>query len=362
MYKILIKRFLLVIMFTLSVLSCRQREHANKNYNTTDNLFKTDSIGITTLHSMEAEYIEIDDIFLAAPTSLCYHSDNFLIINDSGDSKQLVIIDLENKSFCREIQKGRANNELINLWDVVVFNDDLFLSSINERKAIKMKYDSEARKFHFSESRLFPQQFLHCSPTNTGYLTFASASSGNRFVRWTENLEPIDTIGSYPKEGVENYTEAENGALQSDFAFSPDGERMVVSYKNIDYIDLYAGDNLIKRIRGPKEYEVTVRTDNLGNGGNSMTYLTPLHFAYKSISASSSGFWAGYIGLKPPPGMVPTQDMNRIREVYHFDWEGNLQKIYKFTTPVDAFVINDSSNIMYCIQNDPEPAILMYKL
>lgn len=248
MYKILIKRFLLVIMFALSVLSCRQREHTNKNTNTTENLFKIDSVGIVTLHPMEAEFLEINDMFLAVPTALSYHKDNFLIINDGADAKQLVIVDLEKRTFCREIQKGRANNELINLWDVVVFNDDLFLSSINERKIIKMKYDSEARKFHFSESRLFPQQFLHCSPTNTGYLTFASASSGNRFVRWTENLEPIDTIGSYPKEGVENYTEAENGALQSDFAFSPDGERMVVSYKNIDYIDLYAGAKYMTKI------------------------------------------------------------------------------------------------------------------
>ncbi|MBE6234685.1 MAG: hypothetical protein E7112_00445 [Bacteroidales bacterium] len=361
MYKILIKRFLLVLMFVLSVSSCRQREHANKNTNTTENLFKIDSVGIVTLHPMEAEFLEINDMFLAVPTALSYHKDNFLIINDGADAKQLVIVDLEKRTFCREIQKGRANNELINLWDVVVFNDDLFLSSINERKIIKMKYDSGARKFHFSESRFFPHQFLHCSPTNVGYLTFASASSGNRFVRWTESLEPIDTIGSYPKDGVVNYVDAENGALQSDFTFSPEGDRMAISYKNIDYIDLYEGDDLIKRIRGPQEYEVTVRTDNLGNG-NSMTYVTPLHFAYKSISASSSGFWAGYIGLKPPSGIVPTQDMNRIREVYHFDWDGNLKRIYKFINPIEAFAINEDSNIMYCIQNDPEPVILMYKL
>ena len=77
-------------------------------------------------------------LLLRAVSALSYHKDNFLIINDGADAKQLVIVDLEKRTFCREIQKGRANNELINLWDVVVFNDDLFLSSINERKIIKI--------------------------------------------------------------------------------------------------------------------------------------------------------------------------------------------------------------------------------
>jgi hypothetical protein len=362
MFKNIIRKLEIVFIVTLLTISCQQR-NINTNINSAgkENLFDIDSVEIINLGHMAADYLEINDLFLARPTSIAYHKDDFLLLNDGAETKQLLIIDLKNNTFCREVGKGRAKNELLYLWDVVVSNDDIFLSSLNEKKGLKMEYDPAVRRFVFAESMMFPQQFMHCSPTNSGYLTFASASSANRFVVWSEIIEPIDTLGSFPEEGIINHKYADNGALQSDFAFSPDGDMMAVAYKNIDYIDLYQRDSLIKRIRGPRKFEVTVRKDELGNGA-SMTYVTPLHFSYRSIVASPSGFWAGYIGLKPPQGMIPTQDMNRIREIYFFDWNGNLQKIYKLENPIEAFAVNESSNVMYCLLDNPEPSIVKYRL
>lgn len=357
MYKSVIMLFI-----ALSAFSCRQRDKSyDELQSAKENLFALDSVEVIRLLSGEAEPLEIEGILLARPTTLAYHHGGFLLLNDRGAPKQLLIVDLLENTFYREIGKGRANNELLYLWDVIVNNEDIFLSSLYEMKVLRMTFNVDTRRFFFSESVFFPQQFLHCLPVKEGFLTFAPAASGNRFVQWSKDIVPVDTIGTFPVEGIENLKDADNAALQSDAVFSSDGTKMAVSYKNIDYIDLYRNGTLIKRIRGPRKYDVTVRTEEIGNGFV-MTSVYPQYFAYRSITATKNGFWAGYIGLKAPVGMMPTPDMNRIREIFYFDWDGNLRCVYTFDEPIDAFAIDESSEIMYCLISTPEPSIVKYHI
>lgn len=326
-----------------------------------ESLFTMDSIEHIQLPSISSQRIMMEDLFLARPSSLAYHDNDFLLVGDRGMATQLVVIDLKQNSVYRDINKGRSSNELLALWDILVQDDGLFLSSLLENKLIKMDYDSDNRRFVYSDLMYFPQQFMHCTPIDGGYLTFGSASSGNRFVRWTENLTVIDTVGTFPVEGITGHEEAENGVLQSEFAVSPDKKKIAVAYKNIDYIEIYEDGILTNRIRGPRKYEVSIRTDEVGDGAY-RTSVLPLNLAYKSIKATRRGFYAGYIGLKPINGMIPTPDMNRIRKIFHFDWEGNLIRVYTFENPVEDFAIDERSGLIYCLNNDPEPNIVKYNM
>ena len=202
---------------------------------------------------------------------------------------------------------------------------------------------------------------MKCAPTDDGYITLASGSSGKRIFLWNNNLEVTDTLGSYPTEGIENLKNANNAALQSDWDFSPDGLHFVTAYKKIDYIDIYESNVLKKRIRGPKIYDVTINRRKVGDDAY-MTTVSPSHFAYKTVVADNNGFWVGYLGLEIINGMIPTQDMNRLSKVFHFDWDGNLIQTYRFDNPVENFGIDSEANTMYCLTGSPDPRILIYKL
>ena len=202
---------------------------------------------------------------------------------------------------------------------------------------------------------------MKCAPTDKGYITLASGSSGERIFLWDNNMEVTDTLGSYPTEGIENLKNANNAALQSDWAFSPDGLHFVTAYKKIDYIDIYESNLLKKRIRGPKIYDVTINRRKVGDDAY-MTTVSPSHFAYKTVVADNNGFWVGYLGLEIKNGMIPTQDMNRLTKVFHFDWDGNLIQTYRFDNPVENFGIDPETNKMYCLTGSPDPRILIYEL
>ena len=344
----------------LTIFSCRQHNNTASINNFVDSeSFKSDNE--VELYETDAKIFDHEDMFLADPHTITYHKDGHLLLQDKMKSKLLLIIDLKRKTFSRLITQGRAENELLHLRELVVKDDDVYASSLSEGKLLRIAYDKTTRTFTFSNSITFPRQFMNCAPTDKGYITLASGSSGERIFLWDNNMEVTDTLGSYPTEGIENLKNANNAALQSDWAFSPDGLHFVTAYKKIDYIDIYESNLLKKRIRGPKIYDVTINRRKVGDDAY-MTTVSPSHFAYKTVVADNNGFWVGYLGLEIKNGMIPTQDMNRLTKVFHFDWDGNLIQTYRFDNPVENFGIDPETNKMYCLTGSPDPRILIYEL
>ena len=357
-----LNRCFILLLITLMSLSCHQRGKKHNYFAASqqNNLVATQT-NERLLFDTDAEILEFEDMFLADPHTITYHKDDYLLLQDKLKSNLLLIIDLEQKKAYRKINQGRAENELIYLAGLILKDSDIYAYSLSESKLLKLAYDKTTRTFTFSNSITFPRQFMNCAPTDKGYITLASGSSGERIFLWDNNMEVTDTLGSYPTEGIENLKNANNAALQSDWAFSPDGLHFVTAYKKIDYIDIYESNLLKKRIRGPKIYDVTINRRKVGDDAY-MTTVSPSHFSYKTVVADNNGFWVGYLGLEIKNGMIPTQDMNRLTKVFHFDWDGNLIQTYRFDNPVENFGIDPETNKMYCLTGSPDPRILIYKL
>ena len=350
----------LILFIMLTTFSCRQHNNTESIKNSAD-CIESSSENDIILYEVNAKVLDTEEAFLANPHTITYHRDGYLLLQDKLESKMLLILDLKTNSFCRIINQGRAENELLNIKELILNGDDVYTSSLHESKLLKLEYDKANRNFNFSNSVTFSRQFINCAPTGNGYITLASASSGERIFLWDHNLQVTDTLGSYPTDGVENLKNANNAALQSDWAFSPDGLHFVTAYKKIDYIDIYESNVLKKRIRGPKIYDVTINRRKVGDDAY-MTTVSPSHFAYKTVVADNNGFWVGYLGLEIKNGMIPTQDMNRLTKVFHFDWDGNLIQTYRFDNPVENFGIDPETNKMYCLTGSPDPRILIYEL
>jgi hypothetical protein len=312
------------------------------------------------LSEADAVILDTNNEFLTYPVEITYHNDGFLLLKEKGNLGQLLVIDLLTDNYTQLINKGRAENELLNLWDLAVSDNDIYLSSILESKVLTLNYDKEKRIFDFGHSFYLPIQFMRCIPSNNGFITMASPSSGNRFEQYDTKGTFLNNFGTFPSDGIKNYKDANNALFQSDIAIAPDGNHFVSAYKTIDYIDIYLSGKLKKRLRGPEFISGTIKS--IEAGGGVMFSFSPNYFAFKEVVAGADGFWVGFIGKEIRPGEIPTPDMNKISMIFHFDWNGGLVDTYVLDHPVDSFTIDLQTSTMYCISNSEEPRILVYKL
>ena len=194
-------RYLILLLITLMSLSCHQRDKKHNYFAASqqNNLVATQT-NERLLFDTDAEILEFEDMFLADPHTITYHKDDYLLLQDKLKSNLLLIIDLEQKKAYRKINQGRAENELIYLAGLILKDSDIYAYSLSESKLLKLAYDKTTRNFIFSNSITFPRQFMKCAPTDKGYITLASGSSGERIFLWDNNMEVTDTLGSYPTE------------------------------------------------------------------------------------------------------------------------------------------------------------------
>ena len=327
----------------------------NKNYGVASFTFDD----FKPIQLSQPNIIECDSLFLGKPGSIHFHPENFILIADRRNVKLLHIIDLEDNSSVLDINPGRAQNELLSVWDVTIKGNDVYLSSIYENKLLKLHYNSVNRGFDFNGSIQFPQQFLRCIPYDTGYLTYASASSKDRFYMWDETINIVDTVGNFPVNGIISQVPLHNGVLQSDLGVCEN--KIAAAYKGIDYIDVYKNLSLSKRIHGPLLTDVEVKERKFSNGSVA-TSLSPDMSIFSRVIATDTGFYVGYVGYVSNGKDIPTSEDMSIKKILHFTWDGKPDYVYILDRSIQDFAIDTESGVVYCLTASPEPDIISYML
>lgn len=322
--------------------------------------FTVDDFEQVNLSVTESEGVECKDLFLGRPMSLVYHPDDFLLIRDSGTDRQLTVVDLLQMTSSSEINRGRSANELLYLWDISVSDHDIFVSSLNDNKLLRMEYDNDCRKFEYAETIVFPESFYRCAPFDGDYLTFPSASSKHRFHLWNRNVEIKDTIGTFPSDGIDSDVLPDNGLFQSVLAVSPNGKCLATAYIGIDYIDVYDDLGLCARIRGPECFDVSSKT-KIVSDGHAFSFLRPDITAYTCIVGTESCFYVGYVGLKMSRNTIPDSDGFKIKTIFSFSWSGMPMKAYILDKPVDSFCVDEKSGTLYFLMSNPEYEIRLLR-
>ena len=308
----------------------------------------------------ESVPLECKDLFLGRPMSLVYHPDDFLLVRDSRPSRQLTVVDLRKMTSSSEVNRGRSANELLYLWDVSVLERDVYLSSLNDNKLLKMKYDSDGRTFKYEETFVVPESFLRCVPIQDGYLTFASVTSKHRFHIWDKDMEIRDTLGTFPTERITSDILLDNAVLQSVLAVAPDGHRFATAYIGADCIDIYDDRELSARLWGPERHKLSVKTKSTFDG-RQFSFLTPDITVFTHLAATETSLYAGYVGTQIHKHSKFEQDNFKIKMILSFSWTGKPLKAYILDKPVDSFCVDERSGTFYFLISNPEYEIRYYK-
>lgn len=346
------KKHLIIFFILASLSSCQNKDYALEHISFTYDSFK--SIELTN-----PDVISTEGMFLGKPVSVNYHPQDFLLISDPKNTKQLIVFDLRAKRFMLEVNRGRSDNELLHLKDVTISGNNLYLSSTSDKKILKMSYNENNRNFIFDKSFSFSNQFLRGIPYKDGFITLASASSEDRFHIWDKHLNVIDTLGTFPSQGINAEGSLHNGVLQSDIGVY--SNYVICAYKGVDYIDIYKDLTLVRRLRGPELDDVSIKIKEYPNGMVA-TYLTPDKITYSKIVTNDDGFWVGYNGCVIEEKEIPTSDDLKIKKIFHFKWDGTPCESYILDNPISDFTIDHTTNTLYGLTDNPEPILISYKL
>ena len=284
------------------------------------------------------------DIELGMPGALNVHPAGFLMISDRSKPKMLQVIDLEDGSLCQSlVSKGRASQELYGITDISFDGEDVILSSTMDSKVMRLNY---ADGFEISSSCTLKNQFLRAVSYKQGYLTLASAYSGNRMEVFNTDGAIVDTLGSFPDLSFEKeaYT---NALFQAKIAVSPDNSHIIVESLPIDYLDIYdKNGELVSRLHGPDTAAPEYKKRDLGMGV--MYSFEPRKMAYMSVVASEKSFYAGHIGVD----LKTKNDLDRgISSIYEFSYSGKARTNYKLDVELENFTVDTRNGVIYGITN-----------
>ena len=232
-----IYRAAVLLVISILCFSCRMTEDSETV------VFRMEEFRTVELSYKEGEQVAIDGLEFGRPYTVRKHKDGFLFVREVKGDRQLKIIDLEEGTYTTSISKGRAWNELLSLRDISMTGEEVCLSSIMENKVLRLAYDVTERAFSPDTSMSIEGiQFMRIVPFGDRYVTLSSGSSGTRMNILSETGSPVDTVGSFPTEGISGISNINNAVLQSDISVSPDLRHIVTAFRSIDYIDIYGED------------------------------------------------------------------------------------------------------------------------
>lgn len=347
------KQIFLTAVLALQLVACSQDSGESVT------AFTLDSFERTTVPDAAGTVYRNDSLLLGNPQTIRFHPDGYLVLLDRTDDGQVTVIDLETDNVQHLIRRGRGPEEVMIVRDLVVHDGDIWISGLAERKILKLTRPAGSREFEAHAVCTVADQFMRAVPVADGrFLTLASPSSQTRFHLLDSQGAPCDTVGSFPALGQLAETTPSNAIFQSEITVSPDGGHIAAVCQSLEFIDIYDADmTLIRRLQGPQGIDPSVKTIKTPVGVSS--YLDPMYFIFSGAVSNDRQFMVGYIGVC----VQNESDFGeQVGSVLSFDWKGRPQKAYDFESDIVSFDMDWKNNVMYCIENRPEPEIVAYRL
>jgi len=304
-----------------------------------------------------------DSLKIENPTSIRFHVDSFLIIQEINSKKLIKIIDLKNSRTQEIIPQGKGPGEMLVPWGIEFVDDKLFVFCGQLVKVIVLKPDISRSFKIVNEFRLEETRTTQFFPLSENiFVCLSNIGDINRLTILDGNGKIIKKMGDYPPFLNSNLTKGDNNIFQSFISGSEAEGKIVVACKTTDFIEIYDRNNgMEKRIQGPLGIQYTIITQNVGK--SYIRHPEPTTFTYQNIISSDKEFWVGYIGYKPIKGIKPNISDLYPKIIFAFDWKGNLLRKINFNDPIISFDVDWTSMTLYTIEWEKEnPEIMTYRL
>ena len=123
-----------------------------------------------------------DDLLLGNPMQIKYHPDGYIILFDRKPEGLITVIDLQTNKINYYVNRGRGPLELGNVKDLSIRNGDVWISSPNDRKLLRLENISEQRSFSIKQEGQIETGFLRAVPYGqNNILTLPLGRTSDRF-------------------------------------------------------------------------------------------------------------------------------------------------------------------------------------
>lgn len=291
---------------------------------------------------------------MAIPTAITV-AGSLLVVLDRYDDEQIVVLDRETGRHLYSLgARGEGPGEMMAAWSMDTRGDTLTVLDAQLQRV--SRYDL-AMGSQLSQERL---------PELGPAMAIAELPRGCITLRGIFGDLPLALVcgsdvrlaGELPPSDTEAPPNILLHAYQSHMQARPDRQRLVSATRQAGWIEIHDGQsNQIRRFVGPFGFEPAFNVAS-GASGLALRQTNELRFGYVGLAATQEWIYGLFSGrLWAAHGA----DASKARSIHMFDWEGELVDILEL--PRDAVTIAVSEDgMLYAIEYEPEPRILMYKL
>lgn len=305
------------------------------------------------------KYLDVGKATLLNPSNMVYHPKGYLIFSDSQSDYLVKIININTGTVQKIVRKGRGPNESINIANISIVNNDVWLHGSSLRKMLKLKMDSLGVFHIVEELNMGVQAGRFVALTDD--LFVGTPYSKERVAYFNRKGELLHSAGGFPKDIRNGEGILPNIVFQTGITASPDGKYVALANLSIDVLEVYSdkGDTVCI-LSGPDGFKTNVKPHDEGAG---RTFpLDPFFFAYRDIKALDKEIWASYAGIELVKGEIPNPIKTFPKKIYCFSWKGEPIRKIELDVRFLSFAIDSKNMKLYCLVNEPEIRVIEYDI
>lgn len=302
--------------------------------------------------------------FLGSPKEM-FVSNSFLIVIDSKPQKEYKFVNvfsIEGKFISSFVDKGNGPKEMIypSSIDSDPFDKEKFwVFDASLYRFIRLSLKTKSVEEYIPINRGIPYNGIKLSNGNISSLGFGLTNG--RYALYDSTGQLINEVGEIPPGKMKNIpVPVHLVAFQGKIRKCPDNLKIVISSRFTDMIEVYSLDgSLMKRFFGPIEKLPIYETVEIGDNPVMALDDKKSFFGYIDICVTNRNIYALYSGRTRPEYSQKAPYGNTI---HVFDFEGNIQKVYKTDEDLFAISVNANDSLLFGIQHYNRVSIIKYKL
>lgn len=308
-----------------------------------------------------AEIITTDPDIIGKVKEVRVVNDSIIALSQVQSDVNVVLYNLNSGKYQVANRRGAGPLELTNVGSLSVDgNGNLIMAGVFDRKIISARWNPDGDNA-FTELTSSPDDDCLRAVAGQGdsFIALSSPLHNKRMIIFGSDGQPVDSLGSFPSVTLPDSVMPTNFMFQADLACSPTKGKVAVStmsWNEISICDLNSNGNEII-LKGPvfPELKIVSYGGSMGIGYSPK----PLWFMFFNACASEDCFAVGYIGVEAKTKADFDRGINSILE---FDWNGQPQRRLLLPSEATTFDIDYSNNILYTIENRPDPTLVRYNL
>lgn len=288
------------------------------------------------------------------PMGICVFAEkNLLLLIDIHDSFLVKAYDLKTMRFIKAFaRKGAGPNEQLDCHKLQYSADLKHVFAVDRIKQKIFIYktqdilDPMKTVFPADEIVLYEHQIYNPSILSDGSIVDYTSPEKNKkptvFSFYDPNGSFLFNKGAFPLIKTK-YSDAElNTAFLGWYTPSKDGENIILSYLNTDFLDLYSKNgNLLKRIQGPDFFDPAVKSVTKFKG----TMIVPNDNAYHAYSSARMDKDEVYV-LYEGKNIIEEGGYHK-NLLFLFNKQLKPQTLFDLEQPIFAFDIDWKTRVLY---------------